>query len=111
MRTPASLYAPSTRLFPCPLSQLEAAAWNRSFIVDENGCIRWQRRKRVFISTTLAGEIVEVERLSATRTLVRFGAIVLGWLDEEDLKRGLILAQRRKKGDVLILNLLAPDAK
>jgi transposase InsO family protein len=111
MRTPASLYAPSVKQYPRPLLQNEPAAWNRSLIVDDHGNINWHRRKRVHTSASLAREVVEVERLGPTRVAVRFGAVLLGWIDEERLQDGLVVANQRAKGKILTLAFVAPDER
>jgi putative transposase len=111
MRTPASFYAPSVKRFPCPLIRLEPSTWNRSFIVDDVGNIRWHHRKRLHISSSLAGELVEVERIGQMRVAIHFGAILLGWFDEDRLQDGLVVARQRRKGEMLSLALDAPTLR
>jgi hypothetical protein len=94
-----SAYAPSPRRYPRPPEQFEDDSYAR-LRVDRHGYIRWER-SRVFISTALAYEDVFVDpdhdAPRAPRWIVRWGQIVLGWIDERRLDHGLILPSRRRR--------------
>src|SRR5205823_5846611 len=87
-RPPARAFVRSSRTYPCPLSGPEMGfegCW-----VEKDGSIRW-RRQKVFISTALFRENVEIVPTDADGLWeVRYGPIVLGKLDETKLHRGLI---------------------
>lgn len=89
---PICAYQRSHRHYPRKLVRPEPSSWNDVARVDRNGFIRWHR-VRIFISTALALELVEV---APDRDLyvVRYGPILLGYLDPERLGAGL----RSKRG-------------
>jgi putative transposase len=93
---PADLYVRSPRTYPRRLITAEPVSWAHTSVVDKDGFIMWQRRK-VFISTALVREPIELERVNLTAWEVHYGPIVLGRLDESRVDRGLIIT-RRKKG-------------
>jgi transposase InsO family protein len=94
-KPPASFYAPSARRYPRPLVQFHIGFGSRELRVERDGTIRIDR-ERVFISTALHGQSVELEPLDAARWRVLFGPVVLGTLDADDPGRGLSLAPRRR---------------
>lgn len=87
---------PSTRRYPCPLLQIQPPLFSEVRPVDRQGCIRWKRRK-VFITTALWGEKVELGCHDGQCWEVRFGPIYLGRIDDERPDRGLILPSRPRK--------------
>lgn len=96
LRTPASVYAPSTRRMP---DKLPAAA--DTFLdqrrVDRYGDIPWGRT-RVHITQALYGDYVQLEPAGARQWEVRFGPIVLGIIDETRLSKGLIRPKPPRRG-------------
>jgi len=100
LKPPVSAYAPSSRRYPRALESFDDEDAEFRIQVDRDGYIRW-RRRRVFISTALAHELVCVDadddELDAERWIVRWGAIVLGWIDNRRLSRGLILPVRPRR--------------
>ena len=98
LKPPVTAYAPSSRRYPRKLDRFEDVAADQ-LRVDRDGYVRWQRR-RVFLSSALAHELVTVEpddALDDERWVVRWASIVLGWIDHRRLDRGLILPARRRR--------------
>jgi transposase InsO family protein len=95
LRTPASVYAQSSRRYPRPLIKPEPEPFSYVARVDKNGFITWDR-KRLFISSALKHEYIEIDPRDHGSWLVRWGAIPLGHLDELRRDRGLITPRRRR---------------
>jgi putative transposase len=85
---PAALYVPSTRPYPCPLLQPPTESFGQVLAVDRNGFLRWGRH-RIFVSSALACEKVEVLPDGQTGWTVQFGPVVLGHFDDQHPNRGL----------------------
>jgi transposase InsO family protein len=100
MRPPARIYQPSKRTYPRPLIRRQPEPFAREVRVDKHGFITWNRRK-LFISSALRCEYIELEFDPDGRWLVRWGAIPLGILDEHAPERGLIV-KRRKRGEAAV---------
>ena len=110
MRRPGAVYSSSRRPFPCPVVQPSFDPFTHIARVDKNGFIKWNRRN-VFVSSALKHEYVElVESYRVDgRWDVRWGSILLGWLDAHRPTRGLVYARRRRgKGDVSAMSFAAP---
>ena len=91
-RPPATAYHRSARHYPRKLRRPEPPLSSECVRLDKNGFLRW-RRRRIFISTALAHESVEIapdDRVYA----VLYGPILLGELHPERLHLGL----RPKRG-------------
>jgi putative transposase len=101
-KTPASLYVPSTRRYPCGLIQPPADSFGQLLTVDKSGFVRWARR-RIFVSSALACEKVEVIPGGDTGWLIQFGPIVLGQFDEQYPDRGLQPRPRPRRDNYLQL--------
>lgn len=98
-KPPVSAYAPSPRRYPRKLERFEDVDAQEALVVDRDGFVRWKRR-RVFISTALAYEHVTLDfdnDPADERWIVRWAGIVLGWIDDSRLGRGLILPARRRR--------------
>jgi transposase InsO family protein len=113
LRPPASVYDTSPRRYPRPLLRPEADPWAHPCRVDAHGFIRWQRRK-LFISSALRHENVSLQLRDFDahdgKWEVRYGAIVLGTIDETRLDRGIILPRRRRgAARVTTLSLLPAE--
>jgi putative transposase len=93
LKPPLTAYSRSSRRYPRPLESFETDHFGVR--VDKHGFIRTHRR-RVFISTALAGDTVGVEA-DGDRWAVTWGSITLGWLDERRLDRGLILPVKKRR--------------
>jgi len=93
-KPPASLYVPSARPYPRPFRRFSVGFGGRECRVERDGTIRVDRR-RVFISTALSGEYVQVEPFDQDSFTVRFGPVALGNLDADNPGSGLSLAPRR----------------
>ena len=99
MRRPMSIYTLSKARYPRPLLQPAFEPFATVSRIDKRGFITWNR-KAVFISTALKHEAIQLE-LSAERAgrwMVSWGAIPLGYLDENRPERGLVV-QRRRRGE------------
>jgi transposase InsO family protein len=94
-KPPSSVFTLSAYRYPRPLIRFEIGFASRELRVERDGTIRIDR-ERVFISTALYGEFVELAPDSGTRWRVLFGPVLLGTLDADDLRRGLSLAPRRR---------------
>lgn len=77
---PGAVYRPSPRPYPERLQEPEYPADQEVRRVRHNGEIKWQGRL-VFVSECLAGEPIGIEEIADGRWLLRFGPVVLGWLD------------------------------
>ena len=97
LATPASLYVPSPRPLPAETPALDYP-FSDCHRVGPDGTIRWQRR-RIFLGSVLAGEIVGLNTLDSRYIQVAFANFVLGILDTEQPERGLIRPKldRRKE--------------
>lgn len=81
-KPPSSVYVLSPRRYPRPLLRFDIHAWNEAVRVDRDGFIRW-RNKRLFISSALAHEDVELRYEPVVeRWHVVFGPLSIGWIDE-----------------------------
>lgn len=97
------MYTRSSRGYPRSLLRVEPPLWAQAINVDKDGFVRWQRR-RVFVSTALAHEIVQLERVDEHRWSVSFGAILLGHVDQRRPTCGLSIS-RRRRGDKQVSTL------
>lgn len=88
-RPPARLYEPSPRSYPRKLLRPQPQSWTDVCRVEDDGCIRWHRRK-LHVTNALVGEYVELERIAETRWQVRYGSIVLGVVNTENMDHGMI---------------------
>jgi putative transposase len=100
-KPPAHVYTPSSRRYPGALITISPSPIFHSEQVDRNGTIRWARR-RVFVSTALYGETVEIAPDEGERWTVQFGAILLGAIDPRRPER-LLPAPRPRKTNYLEL--------
>lgn len=95
MRTPASIYRPSSIPFPLSPPRLEYP-FSDLRTVDPAGSIRFGDHK-FFVSSSLAGERVGVYVLDQRYAEVRFGPLLLGLLDLEQPVAGLIRPKPPRK--------------
>lgn len=95
MKTPASVYVPSSRRLPEPLPQLQYP-FADLLRVDPAGSVRWANRK-YFISSALARELLGLYILDNRYAELRFASVLLGLLDLEEPKRGLIRIKPPRK--------------
>jgi transposase InsO family protein len=98
MKTPASVYVPSTRRYPNPLVRFHAPTFGLERDVDDKGCIRIDRQ-RILISHALRGETVQLLPWG-NRWEVMFGPVPLGWLDAIE-PRKLHFKTRPRKSNVI----------
>jgi putative transposase len=82
MKTPASLYQPSRRIFPGKLPPVEYESWFTVRQVRSNGCIKW-KGGFVYVSQALAGEPIGLRQIDERKWEIRFSFYPLGILDEE----------------------------
>jgi transposase InsO family protein len=74
---PSTRYTPSPRPFPPLLPPLEYPAHYETRRVGSNGHFRWHAQS-VFLTKSLHGEPIGLERIDETHWLVYFGALLLG---------------------------------
>jgi putative transposase len=85
LRTPASLYSPSSRPLPAVLPTFVYPAHFETRLVSKNSGIRW-RDKWVAVSTTVAGLRIGLEEIDHGLWDVYLGPIKLGRLLEETMR-------------------------
>ena len=83
MRCPAELYRDSARRYNGAEVQLSYPGMARR-LVDKNGMLSWNQQK-VFITRSLAGWEVGLQRTEKAQLEVWFGRLLLGYLDPVDL--------------------------
>jgi putative transposase len=96
--TPAERYAPAPRRWDGRLRPPETVA-DELRAVKSNGLIRW-RGKLVYVSEALGGEAVGLVETEDGRWVVRFGPVLLGFIEH----RGDRLKRPRKEADGLVDN-------
>lgn len=97
MQPPARLYSPSSRYYPRKLMRPEFNPHSQQHLdVDRDGYVRWEGRK-VFISTALAHELIELVPDGLYIWKVMYGPLLLGTLDDRKPDKGLSIP-RRKRG-------------
>jgi transposase InsO family protein len=80
-KTPASLYRPSARSYPCALREPVYADDLAVRRVRSNGEIKWGG-ELIFISEVLAGEPVGIAETETGEWIVRFANVELGCIDQ-----------------------------
>jgi transposase InsO family protein len=85
LRTPASVYVPSPRLYTGRLPEIEYAIGVVVRKVQQHGQIYW-KHQAVFLSEVLAGEQVGLGALDERYYMVYFGPVELGVLDTWKLR-------------------------
>jgi putative transposase len=83
MRCPAELYRDSARRYHRAEVQLSYPGMARR-LVDKNGMLSWNQQK-VFVTRSLAGWEVGLQRTAKAQLEVWFGRLLLGYLDSVDL--------------------------
>jgi transposase InsO family protein len=78
---PASLYVPSSRVFPKKLAKVEYETWVTVRQVRSNGCIKW-KGGFIYVSEALVGEPVGLKQISESEWEMRFSFCPLGILEE-----------------------------
>ena len=85
MKTPASVYKPSHRLFPKKIEPVEYDSWIKVRRVVPNGGIMW-RNNYIYVSQALAGEPVGLKQITETTWELWFSSYLLGIIDEKTNK-------------------------
>ena len=88
LATPASIYQPSPRRLP-ELVPPTYYPFSDCYRVKADGSIRWNKG-RLFISSTLAGEVIGVNQLDSRYAQVAFASVLLGLIDCQFPQLGLI---------------------
>lgn len=96
---PSLVYRRSPREYPRKLLKPDPPAWREACDVDRHGCIRW-RRHRIFVTSALAGEIVELERTGEWTWEIRFLDHVIAGLDERRIDRGIVMKRKPQPSEV-----------
>lgn len=92
-QTPASHYRPSTRRLPATLPVVEYPGHMEVRRVASNGCISW--REPVFLTDTLAGDVVGFEAVDDGLWTVYYGTVALARFDERRRQLHPMAASRR----------------
>ena len=66
---------------------------------DRNGYIRWHKHK-LFVTSALSEEIVELERIGETTWQIRFLDLVIAGLDERKIDRGIVMKRKPQPATV-----------
>jgi putative transposase len=82
MKTPASLYQPSRRIFPNKLPPVEYDSWFTVRQVRSSGCIKW-KGGFIYVSQALAGEPIGLRQVAERIWETKYSFCTLGFLDEE----------------------------
>jgi hypothetical protein len=90
---PERLYRRSPRRYPRKLLKPESPPWRDACDVDNQGYIRWRKHK-LFISSALAGETVELECIGNWTWQIRFLDLIIAELDDRKLDRGIRLKRK-----------------
>jgi len=106
-RPPARLYVPSSRQYPRGYVRYDPSPMAHVARVERNGTISLGRR-RVFISTALWGENLEIEADIGPRYHVRFGPILIGYLHRDHQDR-LLAVPRPRRSHYLDLSAISMD--
>ena len=85
MKTPASLYQPSSRSYPSKLRTVEYDSWMSVRRVLPSGGVKWHNNY-IYLSQALAGEIVGLKQITDTTWEIWFSFLPLGILDENKQK-------------------------
>jgi transposase InsO family protein len=88
LATPASLYQPSSRQLPESLPPMYYP-FSDCYRVKADGSIRWNNGK-LFVSTSLAGELIGINQLDSRYAQVAFANVLLGLIDCHYPQLGLI---------------------
>jgi putative transposase len=96
---PERVYRRSLRRYPRKLIKPEPPAWRDACDVDNQGYIRWHKHK-LFVSSALAGEIVELERTGNWTWQIRFLDLIIAELDDRKLDRGIRLKRKPQRAEV-----------
>jgi len=88
-KPPVTAYNPSPRPYPRRLPELEYSDAHELRRIDTSGRFRW-RGRFVFVSGTIAGEVVGVKRASEHTWDVFFGPLLLGYVTDLRPELGLI---------------------
>ena len=106
LRRPVTVYATSPRKYPRPLVKCAFEPFTDVARIDKHGFIKWHRRK-LFVSSALKHEYVELRPERDVGWSVHWGPITLGRLDEHRPDRGLIISRRQRgNGRVCGMSLL-----
>jgi hypothetical protein len=82
-RPPASVYKPSTRVYPTRLPELEYPEGVVYRKVSYSGSMRWNV-ERTYVSEVLAGEWVGLLEIDDDLYDVYYGPLLLGWFSGDD---------------------------
>jgi putative transposase len=96
---PAVVYRRSQRRYPRKLLKPDSPAWREACDVDRKGCIRW-RKQKIFVTSALAGEIVELERSGEWTWQIHFLNLVIAELDERKIGRGIVMKRKPLPAEV-----------
>ncbi|TMA22814.1 MAG: IS481 family transposase [Deltaproteobacteria bacterium] len=96
---PALVYRRSSRGYPRKLLKPDPPAWREACDVDRYGCIRWHRRK-LFVTSALAGEIIELDRIGETTWEIRFLDLIIAELDDRKIAQGIVMKRKPQSAEV-----------
>ena len=105
---PATVYQKSKTKYPAKLLRF-TYPFATICLVGSDGCIRWPQGK-IFISSSLSGEAVGVQRLDERYAEVLFGPITIGLLDCSQLHRGLLRPRVDGRRERFVVSTMSPVA-
>ncbi|NVZ23882.1 integrase core domain-containing protein [Pseudomonas costantinii] len=88
-KTPGSCYTNSQRMYPEQLPKMRYPTHVEAYRVDSNGVV-YRGRLRIYVGNVLKHEIVGLESISEGVWDIVFGPIVLGRIDEKDVKEDYV---------------------
>ena len=108
-RPPSTCFERSPRAYPRPLHRFAVDPWNHPLRVDKRGFVTWDG-SRIFLSTALAHEDVELRREDADDACwdVVFGPLSIGSLKQT--RRGItFIASKGRAADQREVSGMSPD--
>lgn len=93
-QTPATVYAPSTRLFPERLGRDDYPFDVERVLVDKHGYVTVAQR-RVRVGLALRNELLELRPAGSKRCAIIFGPVLLGYFDERNWRQGIVPPRRK----------------
>jgi transposase InsO family protein len=83
-RTPAELYVPSARKYPCRLPEIDYPVGMQLRRISTAGELTWKHQD-AYLSRVLGGEVVGLLEVDDQLHEVYFGPVLLGWFDSAEI--------------------------
>jgi len=86
MKTPAGLYAASTKILPKELPALEYPLHDRTVLVRSNGCFRLPKSGSIYLGVAFTDQQVGLREVETGTWLISFMELDVAYLDTETMK-------------------------